>query len=74
MLLRIFDIIGSALILTGLWGLSRSRNFWLIYMLGTVFFLYVAINKGLIGLTVMGFATFAAGIKNYIVSKKKNIK
>lgn len=71
MIIKIFDIIGSILILVGLWGTSKSRKYWLVYCFGTIFFLAVTFNDGRIGLFAMGIATFIIGIKNFIVDKKK---
>lgn len=62
--LRMADVVGSMMILAGLWGSASNKKWWLVYCLGTVFFLYVTISKGLVGLTVMGLATFFTGLRN----------
>lgn len=62
--LRIADMISSVLILVGLWKSAGNRKWWLVYCLGTGFFLYVTISKGLVGLTLMGLATLFTGLRN----------
>jgi len=64
MWLRVADIVASVLILAGLWMSPKNKKWWLIYCLGTVFFLTVTISKGLIGLTLMGLATLYTGLRN----------
>jgi hypothetical protein len=66
MLIQILDILSSILILVGLWNVIKHRAWWLVYFVGSVFFVIVCISKGLPGLTVMGFATCIMGIKNYV--------
>lgn len=63
-LLHVTDIVASVLILAGLWGSAKNQKMWWIYCIGSAFFLYVVIAKGLIGLTVMGIATLITGIRN----------
>lgn len=63
-LLQMCDVVGSVLILLGLWNSPKNRHWWFIYCAGSGFFLYVVISKGLIGLTVMGVATLGTGLKN----------
>jgi len=62
--LRIADMISSVLILVGLWKSAKDQRWWLVYCLGTCFFLYVTISKGLVGLTFMGLATLFTGLRN----------
>lgn len=62
--LQICDIVGSVLILLGLWNAPRNRKWWYVYCAGSGFFLYVVITKGLFGLTLMGIATTITGLKN----------
>jgi hypothetical protein len=62
--LMLADIIGSILILVGLWLSAKSPQGWLVYCTGTIFFLFVTITKGLPGLTAMGIATFFIGLRN----------
>jgi hypothetical protein len=66
--LQIADVLGCMLILAGLWNAPRNPKWWVVYCVGTIFFLYVVISKGLVGMTVMGLATFITGLKN---SRKK---
>ncbi len=63
-LLQTCDIVGSVLILLGLWNSTKDRRWWFVYCAGSGFFLYVVITKGLLGLTLMGIATTITGLKN----------
>jgi len=74
MLIKILDFLASICILLGLWRVVRNRKWWLMYTLGSFLFVIVTINKGLVGMTIMGFITFFLGIKNYIVTGKKKLK
>ncbi len=63
-LLQVCDILGSVLILAGLWNAPKNRKWWLVYCAGSALFLYVVITKSLLGLTCMGIATMITGLKN----------
>lgn len=74
MILRIMDISASILLLLAVWNVYKSKNWWIVYCVGTILFIIVVISKGLIGMTFMGFALLITGIKNYFVKNKQKIE
>jgi len=74
MLLRVFDIVASIMIVLALWNVPKNRKWWIVYAVGTVFFLVVTVNKGLVGLTMMGCILLCTGIKNYVQEGKRDEK
>ena len=70
MIIRVLDILASILILLGLFNVTRSYKWWLVYTVGSVLFTIVVVSKGLWGLTVMGLITLGIGIKNYLAGRK----
>lgn len=71
MIIRIFDTLSAVLIVVGLNLVTKTHRGWLIYALGSIFFIVVCVASKLWGLTIMGIILLATAIKNYIVEKKK---
>lgn len=60
------DYISSVCLLVSIWSVEKNKNWWLLYSFGCLLFSIVTVNRGLIGLPIMGFLLVLTGIKNYL--------
>ena len=69
-LLRLFDIVGATLIISGIYLAPKTKSGWLMYLLGNVCLLVVIVANRLVGLTAMGVILSGIALRNYL--RKEN--
>jgi hypothetical protein len=72
MFMRICDILSSVCITLGVFNATKSRIWWLVYLLGSILFFIVSCNKELYFLAGMSCLTGMSALRNYIREGKKN--
>lgn len=61
----IADIYAAVSTIVCLWNVKRHKNWWLVYVVGTVVFTGLMLYKHLPGMTLMGICLIITGLKNY---------
>jgi len=69
MWIRIFDILSSILITLGIFNATKHRNWWLVYLSGSIFFIITQLHNQMYFLCCMGIITSISAIRNY---RRKN--
>ena len=69
--LQVFDVLASILTIVSLNLVVKSYKYWLLYIVGCIFFVIVCASNHIWGLTCMGGLLFLTGIKNYYFGRKQ---
>lgn len=59
------DLLAASLILIGLFGVTKHKNFWLVYAMGCLLWIQLSISVGYYGGAVMNIIAMLIALKNW---------